>query len=68
MSSKTTTRLCRNPKCQKSLPADYPHKYCEACRNNQAKAVKNVGESLAAIVTVLFGAAVTGGKIKNKKS
>mgnify|MGYP003587559208 CR=1 FL=1 len=24
---------CRNKKCQRDLPGDYKHKYCEHCRN-----------------------------------
>jgi len=24
---------CRNKKCQRDLPEDYKHKYCEHCRN-----------------------------------
>ena len=63
-------RFCINKKCLKPLPDGYKHKYCEACRNNHAKAAKNVlkgfvptvGAALSLVVVV-----ATKGKINPKE-
>lgn len=40
------TRVCKNKKCQKPLPEDYKHSYCEACRNKRLDKIKD-GKKLA---------------------
>lgn len=32
---------CKNKKCQRILPDGYKYKYCENCRNERAKKVKD---------------------------
>ena len=67
---KTKQRVCKNKKCQKPLPDGYKHKYCEACRNNQAHTAKNIGKgALAVLVTAggLIASAITAGRINPKK-
>ena len=59
MKNRSETKICRNKKCQKVLPPEYPYEYCEACRNKQAHQTKNVikivGSAAAAVVgTVLL--------------
>lgn len=40
------TKLCKNKNCQKPLPEDYKHKYCEACRNKRLDKIKD-GKKIA---------------------
>ena len=61
---------CKNRKCQKILPKGFKHKYCENCRNQQAKQVKNAGKIAFSIVGLLGSTAIaviTKGKIIPKK-
>ena len=70
MKDKSDMGVCKNKKCQKILPADYKHKYCEACRNQHAQTAKNVLKGVGAGAVSLAGVAVvviTGGKINPKK-
>ena len=70
MNNDSDVRVCKNKKCQKVLPVDYKHRYCEACRNKHAETAKNIlkgigaGAGAAASVAVLV---VTGGKVNIKK-
>lgn len=70
MREESEIKYCKNKKCHKPLPAGYKHKYCEACRNNQAEKMKNtlkgVGAGLgtAACIAVTI---VTAGKVNPKK-
>ncbi|WP_073993926.1 hypothetical protein [Parasporobacterium paucivorans] len=61
---------CKNKKCQRPLPDSYKHKYCENCRNEHVKRIKDAGKAVAGVV-VLVGAPVlafvTKGKINPKK-
>lgn len=57
-------KVCRNKKCLKPLPESYKHKYCEACRNNQAQKVKNYTKTLGTVASVAI-AVFTGIKIKS---
>lgn len=62
-------RVCKNKKCLKSLPEGYKHKYCEACRNQQAQKVKNgfkAAASVAGTVACVVVTVVTAGKVKPK--
>lgn len=59
-------RVCKNKKCLKPLPNGYKHKYCESCRNNQVKQLKNAGKALfsfAAVAGVSVITIATKGKI-----
>ena len=63
-------KVCKNKKCQKPLPVGYKHKYCESCRNEQAKQVKDLGKAalgLAAMVGGTLVAVATKGKINPNK-
>ena len=57
---------CRNKKCQRSLPEGYKHKYCENCRNEHAKKLKDTGKAFAG-VAVLAVSILSSGKINLKK-
>ena len=60
-------RVCKNKKCLKLLPEGYKHKYCEACRNQQAQKVKNgfkAAASVAGTVACVVVTVVTAGKVK----
>ena len=62
-------RVCKNKKCLKTLPEGYKHKYCEACRNQQAQKVKNgfkAAASVAGTVACVVVTVVTAGKVKPK--
>lgn len=65
--SQQETRKCKNKKCQRPLPIDYKHKYCENCRNEHVQSTKNIGKGVllgGIIITV-----ATKGKINpNDKS
>ncbi len=63
-------RVCKNKKCLKPLPEGYKHKYCEACRNQQAQNVKNgvkVVTSVVGTVACVAVTVVTAGKINPRK-
>lgn len=54
----------------KPLPEDYKHKYCEACRNQQAQKVKNGFKAVAGVAGTVACVAVTivtAGKVNPKK-
>ena len=62
-------RLCKNKKCQKPLPEGYKHKYCEACRTQQAHNAKNAGKAVLSVVGVVGATAITiitAGKVNPK--
>lgn len=63
-------KKCKNKKCQRSLPNDYKHRYCENCRNENIKRIKDVGQAALGLVVLVGGTAltvVTKGKINLKK-
>ncbi|WP_022753106.1 hypothetical protein [Butyrivibrio fibrisolvens] len=67
MKSNSDIRVCKNKECQKILPPDYKHKYCEACRNKHAQMAKNAFKGIGAGVAGAAGIAlvfVTGGRFK----
>lgn len=67
---KMGNKVCKNKNCLKSLPDEYKHKYCEACRNQQAQKVKNglkAAAGLAGTVACFAVTIVTAGKINPKK-
>lgn len=45
-------RICKNKKCQRPLPEGYKHKYCENCRNEQVKQVKNAGKAVLSFAAI----------------
>lgn len=71
MKNETDVSVCKNKKCQKVLPLGYKHKYCEACRNQHAENVKNIGKGIlgvAGTIGCVVVAVATAGKINlNKK-
>lgn len=68
MKDESEIRVCKNKKCQKVLPTDYKHKYCEACRNKHAQTTKNIlkGIGVGAAVVSVAVVMVTGGKDNSK--
>ena len=52
-------KKCKNKKCQRPLPEGYKHKYCENCRNEQAKQVKEVGKAALSLAVLIGGTVVT---------
>ena len=61
MKDNSEVKVCKNKKCQKVLPAGYNHKYCEACRNQQAGTTKKVLKGIGAGIPALLGIAVAVG-------
>ena len=59
-------KVCKNKKCLKPLPEGYKHKYCEACRNQQAQKVKKVARVAVSVAGVAV-TIVTAGKVNPKK-
>lgn len=61
---------CKNKKCQRPLPEGYKHRYCENCRNEHTKLIKDTGKAVAGVAVVVVGpviALITKGKINLKK-
>ncbi len=52
-------KVCKNKKCQKPLPIGYKHRYCENCRNEQAKQVKDLGKAALSLAMVVGSVVVT---------
>ena len=52
-------KKCKNKKCQRPLPEGYKHKYCENCRNEQAKQAKEVGKAALSLAVLVGGTVVT---------
>lgn len=59
-------KKCKNKKCMRTLPESYKHKYCENCRNDHVKMVKDAGKAVAGIGVLMIGV-ITKGKINIKK-
>ena len=60
-------RKCKNKKCQRPLPEGYKHKYCENCRNERVKRIKDAGKAVAGVAVLVVGTALTiASKGKNK--
>jgi len=57
-------KKCKNKKCQRTLPEGYKHRYCENCRNEHTKRVKDIGKA-ALGMAVLMGTVVAGKKANN---
>lgn len=68
MKNVNEVHLCK--KCQKPLPMNYKHRYCEACLNKSASAVKKGLKGIGATAATVLGLVVvitTKGKINPKK-
>jgi len=51
-------RKCKNKKCQRPLPDGYKYKYCENCRNEHAKRVKDAGKAVLGCVGAVGSIAI----------
>lgn len=63
-------RKCKNKECRRPLPGGYKYRYCENCRNEQVKRIKDTSKKVLSVVVIIGGpvvAAVTKGKINLKK-
>ena len=60
-------KYCKNKKCQRPLPEGYNYKYCENCRNEHVKAVKNAGKAVASFTALVAIRIATKGRINLKK-
>lgn len=54
----------RCKKCNKSLPKGYKHKYCENCRNEKIKKIKDSGKVVLGLIVLVGDAAI--GIVSNK--
>lgn len=62
-------KRCKNKKCQRILPERYKHKYCENCRNEYAKQIKEGCKGALGLALTVGLAVITKGKIdSNNKS
>lgn len=52
-------KKCKNKKCQRLLPEGYKHKYCENCRNEHVKRIKDTGKTALGVVVLVGGTALT---------
>ncbi len=60
-------KKCKNKKCQRPLPEGYKHKYCENCRNEHIKRIKDAGKAVVGVAIFVVGTALTiASKGKNK--
>lgn len=58
---------CKSKKCQRELPKDYKHRYCEHCRNIYAKRTKDGIKAVGGAVGSLALLVLTKGKVGSKK-
>lgn len=58
-------KKCKNKKCQRSLPEGYKHRYCENCRNERIKRIKDAGKMVGGL-TAFALAIITNEKINPK--
>ena len=59
-------KKCKNKKCQRPLPEGYKHRYCENCRNERTKRIKDAGKMAGGLAVVAL-TIITNGKINPKK-
>lgn len=52
-------RKCKNNKCQRPFPEGYKHKYCENCRNEHVKLIKDAGKAVLGVAVFVGGTALT---------
>lgn len=52
-------RICKNKKCQRPLPEGYKHKYCENCRNEHVKRIKDAAKATLSVAVVVVGTALS---------
>lgn len=61
-------RKCMNKKCRRILPEGYMYKYCENCRNEQAKIFKGGCIGALSVALSLGISVITKGKINLNKT
>lgn len=66
MTSESVVRTCKRKDCQKILPHDYKHDYCESCRNKQAHTAKNVIKNVVITALGVSFICITKGKFVPK--
>jgi hypothetical protein len=49
-------KRCRNKLCQRLLPENYEHRYCENCRNKHANIAKKAVAGLLSFAVLVAGA------------
>ncbi len=52
-------KKCKNKKCQRPLTEGYKHKYCENCRNEHVKRIKDAGKTALGVAVFIGGTALT---------
>ncbi|MBB6698659.1 hypothetical protein [Clostridium algidicarnis] len=52
-------KKCKNKKCQRPLSEGYKHKYCENCRNEHVKRIKDAGKTALGVAVFIGGTALT---------
>jgi hypothetical protein len=52
-------KKCKNKKCQRPLPEGYKYKYCENCRNEKVKQIKDTFKAALGVVALVGGTALT---------
>ena len=57
---------CKNKKCQRELPEDYKHRYCEHCRNKFAKRTKDGIKAIGGVGGLAL-LVLTKGRLGSKK-
>lgn len=67
MMDNTEVRVCKNKKCQKVLPIDYKHKYCEACMNQHVDTAKKCFKGFVAGAASIVTMIVVAGKNNSNK-
>ncbi len=60
-------RKCKNKKCQRSLPEGYKHRYCENCRNEHIKLIKDIGKITLGLTVLFVGSLFVGEKNETNK-
>lgn len=63
-------KKCKNKKCQRPLPEGYKYKYCENCRNEQIKRIKDTSKAALGVIVLVGGTVLsiaTKGKTNSKK-
>jgi len=51
------SKTCK--KCQRHLPEGYKHNYCENCRNERIKRIKDTGKIIAGVAVFVGATALT---------
>lgn len=57
-------RVCKNKQCQRPLPESWKHKYCEHCRTEHAKQLKDLGKATLGLTFAIGSFIIGKGNIK----